>query len=157
MHFFYLERWFSEREKNMKTGTMDRLSSCGVMFSPALPWSVNRDNNVVAGLHPITPLHVSNLYTLSLPLSLDHNVWTSLSVEQFCGERDSLKLRCDEVAPSHGQRMGHDQYSSGRSGFPNLYIYTQPDGGTMTDKYGFQHSIDIYNDKKDNCWSCRCS
>jgi hypothetical protein len=83
------------------------------------------------------------LYSLSLSLLLHHSVLTSLSVEEFCGQRDSPKLRCDEAAPSHGQRMGHDRYSSSRSGFPNLYIYTQCGGGTMTDKYGFQHCITL--------------
>jgi hypothetical protein len=34
---FCLEAWFSQCERDMKTGTMDRLSSCGVMFFPPPP------------------------------------------------------------------------------------------------------------------------
>lgn len=70
--------------------------------------SVNRDNKVVAGLHPVTPLHVC-IRTLSLSLSLYHNVWTSLSVQDWVGGR--VIPSSSRVIKSHTPRSEGEAWS----------------------------------------------
>ena len=66
MHFF-IRKQFSWCAKDLKTGTMAGLSSYGLMSPLHSPVPVNRDNNVVAGLHPFPSLFV---YILKLSSSV---------------------------------------------------------------------------------------
>lgn len=128
---------------------------------PALPWSVNRDNNVVAGLHPGTPLHVSNQYTLSLSVSCFITMCAHPCLRRsFVGR--GIPSSCD-VMKSHRRMVrgwGMINIAVVPVDFP---IYTSTLNLTL-ERWPINMAssivllyVDIYTDNKNNCYSCRNS
>jgi hypothetical protein len=129
---------------------------CSALTCPPLQWSANRDNNVVAGLHPVAPLYVSYQYALSHSLLLQHNVRSSLSAEDFC-VAEAIPSSCDVMKSHHrmARGWGRDRYISARRGFTlNLMVVT------MTNKMASSIvllNVDIFSDKNYNYCSFSCS